>query len=366
MPFMAIPILISVFSEWMDIKRDIEKAETKWAEESPPPPPAAAGGNAGTNVGGNAQGIGTAQNTAQATTQPEDPQALATPNPAPGLYDPHHWSQNLRLKVTRFMVKRNHALAFAMFGTRRWIETRDQSEMSTDTQCRTDNYNIWGADKNCHDCKYVLPNIAYTAGGVCENCRLMRACNCESDHLKRFKKDATQALGFEIQPSRPEEQQNGLMGTQAPLAGNQPAQLGNPTIQATPATDDEDDSICDITRSNFPQPEAFWQIDDEGNRVSLVNLPRDLILILSNAEGPLADFFRETLTMDIMEASHALTGHIGFRQKKHPSADHLGLNQSARQMAGHYMYRQCLSVEDFIKTPNGHTPTDTQLPPGGF
>lgn len=355
-PNMAVPILIRIFSEWMDVKRDIEEAEAKWADEHPAPPPAATGGNAGANVGGNAQG------TAQARTQPSDPQALSTPNPCPDLYDPHHWSHSLRLKVTRFIVKRNHALAFAMFGTKRWIETADRSEMSTNTQCRTDNYNIWAADKKCVHCKHALPNIAFTAGGVCENCRLNDECDDEKDHLKQLKKAATRALGFDNRTTWPEEDQN-------EQAGTQPAQVGNQVVQVTSESDDDEqteDGIHDITRSNFPQPEAFWQIDDEGSRVSPVNCPRDLTNILSDGNGPLADFFREAIKLDESEAKYGPIGHIGFKQKKHPSGEYLAPSQSVWQMAGHYMYRQCLSVEDFVKTPNGHTPTDTQRLRGGF
>lgn len=338
MPQMAIPILIRIFSEFLDIKRHIEEAEAKWADEHPAPSPAANGSNPGGNAGGNARRNGRRRRTNR--------EAGATPNPCPGIYDPHHWPLALRCNVTEFTVKRDHALAFAMFGTERWIETADQNEMSTNTQCRTDNYGIWGADKMCVQCEKRLPMIAFTGGSLCENCRLKNACDDENDHLKQVKKTATRALGFDI-PPMPWELQT--------------AQGGIQSVEEPPETD-----IRDITRSNFPKPEVFCKTDEEGNHVSLVNSPSDLAQVLSEPEGPLMDFFTQALHLDMSEAKYGPIGRIGFKQKKHPSGEYLQLGYSARQMAGHYMYRRCLSIEEFIKTPNGLTPKDVQRIRGGF
>lgn len=350
MPQMAIPILIRIFSEFLDIKRDIEEAEANWADEHPAPSPAANGSNAGGNAAGNAAGNpgdnpggNPGRNGRRRRTNRE---AGATPNPCPGIYDTHHWPSTLRRTVTEFTVKRDHALAFAMFGTERWIETADRNEMSTNAQCRTDNYGIWGADKMCVQCKKCLPMIAFTGGGLCENCRLKNACEDENDHLKQVKQTATRALGFDIPPT-PWELQT--------------AQGGTHTVEEPSETD-----IRDITRSNFPKPEAFCKTDEEGNRANLVNSPSDLAQVLSDPEGPLVEFFTQALYLDMSEAKHGPIGRIGFKQKKHPSGQYLQLGQSARQMAGHYMYRRCLSIEEFIKTPNGLTPKNVQRIRGGF
>lgn len=347
MPNMAIPILIRIFSDYMDIQKSIEQAEAKWAAQQPASIPSPPAGNAGGNARGNRQ-------------RQTNREALATPNPCPEIYDPHHWPSGLRRKVTKFMVKRNHALAFAMFGTERWIETADRNEMSTNTQCRTDNYAIWAVDKKCFQCEIRLPMIAFTGGGLCENCRLKNACEDEDDHLKQMKKNATRAFGFHTPPSTPEEPLNGQMGTQSVQVSNQGSQAAPESEENQPQA-----GIRDITHSNFPKPEAFWR-EDGGNRVSVVNCPRDLAQILSDPDGPLATFFLEALRMDMLEAKHGPIGHIGFKQKKHGSGESLELNKSSRQMAGHYMYRRSLSIEEFMKTPNGLTATDVQRFRGGF
>lgn len=355
MPNMAVPILIRIFSDNVDVKKDIERAEAKWATEHPAPSSAPTGGNAQGNARGNRR-------------QRTKPEARATPNPCPGIYNPHYWPSALRRKVTEFMVKRNHALAFAMFGAERWIETADRNEMSTDTQCRTDNYGIWGVDKKCYQCEIHLPMIAFTGGGLCENCRLKNACEDEDDHLKESKKKATQALGFNTLPTAFDEPQNAQMGTQNGQMATLSVQASNQDIPAEVEDDDEQSYIFlhDITRSNFPKPEAFWKMDDEGKRVSLVNCPSDLARILSDPESSLVEFFLEALALDMSEAKYGPIGRIGFKQKKHPSGDHLRLGMSSRQMAGHYMYRQCLSVEDFVKRPYGLTANDVRRLRGGF
>lgn len=322
MPKMAIPILITIFSEYMDLQVEIEEAEAEWIDEHPAPPPVPVGGNNAAN------------GQANRPRRRRNREAEATPNPCPGLYDPHHWQPALRRKVANFMVKRDHALAFAMFGKERWIETSDRSEMSTNTQCRTDNYGLWGADKLCVQCKTHMPLIAFTGGGHCENCRLKNACEDETDHFKQLKKKATEALGFGVQPAQ--------VGNQAPHADDEQRLIG----------------VTDISQSNFPTSEAFWETDDDGNRAGPITRPGDLAFLMSNPEGPLPGFFFRALQMDNEQARYGPIGHIGFRQKKHPSGEYLQPDQSVWQMVGHYLYRQCLSVEDFTKTPEGMTPKD--------
>lgn len=365
MPRMAIPIVICIFSEWIEILKDIENAEAKWTYEHPSTSLLPTGSNTG---GGTNQGPAQGHARSRRRQRPGDREAQATPNPCPGTYDPAHWSSTLRRKVTEFIVKRNHALAFAMFGTERWIETADRNEMSTNTQCRTDNYGIWGVDKSCFQCKLRLPMIAFTAGGLCENCRLENACEDEMDHLKQEKKNAVQALGFHVLPAWPDETQTAQVGASTLPASNPTAQGSNQPVQVESESDDDYPGIDirGIVQSNFPKPEAFWKIDDEGNRVNLVDCPRGLTEVLSHPNGPLADFFTQALQMDMLEAKYGPIGHIGSKQEKHPSGQYLQLGQSSRQMAGHYMYRRCISIEDFIQTPDGLTPSNVRHNRGGL
>lgn len=325
MPHFAIPILISIFDESIGIDAEVEAAEARWKvfrEEL--------------------KAFYPSQQDQQDQQDQEDQEDQEDQRVQPGGFirnggspdsDPRvvsRWNKELTQKVAEFDIKFNHVLAFAMFGKARYIETWDRHEMSTDTQCRTDNYGLWAFFQQCIGCNHKLPHICFTAGAKCENCRLEDACYAEFDHLKKRKLQATRSLGFGERFDR---------------------------------------AVRDITESNFPQPDDFFMIDSNGNRVSRINSERDFALeVLATTTSSLTAFYKYVISLDVIEHQVARypIGRVGPVQKKHPDADYSPLDQSTQDMTRRYMYRRSQPVEEFMKMPHGLTPEGAKRITGGF
>lgn len=225
-------------------------------------------------------------------------------------YTRSKWPDHLRMAVKRKDMVVKFLLASAMFGEHMFAETFDMSARSSNFQCRLDNFEFWSDLHRCTQCDKQTWRFMFTAFEICESCRLEDWTYEESDHMKRAKLLATKALGF---------------------------------------GDVRDEEYRELSQSNFPKADAFFETDADGNVTPRIHGRFDIISkVLNAADSPLVEFFSRADAMVTWELNYYHMGHIGLEQKDHPDSGYQSTSATVMDSMAVKLYRKSRTCQEFL------------------
>ncbi|KAF3764239.1 hypothetical protein M406DRAFT_330587 [Cryphonectria parasitica EP155] len=217
------------------------------------------------------------------------------------------WSQELLTRVTHNEIIISFTLAKAMYGEDLWLETFDRGYRSTSFQCSINNYGIWAEVHECAQCKKPTQRMFFSAGFICEACRLGLWVDLETDHMKYHKRKAVDALGF---------------------------------------TWTEAHGYSGVAESNLPKEKDFVAIDAEGRTAPLIHTKLDFVKrVVDLPKGPMHEFCDVVDKMSHTETKLGPIGHVGYVQADHPDSGYQSVASTVRDSLRYMHYRESLTCE---------------------
>lgn len=224
-------------------------------------------------------------------------------------FDESQWPEKLLEKLTLSLIEINIMVCKAMFGDAMWVETWDRGTRSNNFQCRLDNYKLWTQVQRCTECNVHLPRIFFTASHVCEDCRTQNFIDDETDHMKRDKMVATTKLGF------------GRI---------------------------YDAGFKTLSTSNFPRPDAFRKVGEDGEDVAVIKKTRHFMTrVLCTPSSPFRPFIDAAVAMDYRERVRPI-GRCTHLQVNHPESGNEDLYATIMQQLKMLCYRRAQTKEEFL------------------
>lgn len=224
-------------------------------------------------------------------------------------FDESQWPEDLANKVSLSVIEIHIMTCKAMFGDAMWAETWDRGTRSNNFQCRLDNYKLWTIAQRCTECEVRLPRIFFTASHICEDCRTQNHIDDETNHMKRDKIAATEKLGF--------------------------GRLYDAVFK-------------DLSQSNFPQPDAFQEVNEDGKIVPIIKRTYDFMdRVLDAPMSSFRPFIDAAVAMDQRERFRPL-GHYTNAQANHRQSGNEDPYATVMEQLKMLCYRRAQTKEEFL------------------